>query len=120
MSGAAANQDFEELVVRIAEMADEREKSTLLPEDRQHVRWLTASELIADPRCNEVLAQLLARRGVAPVLRPNNLPAQLAAFKDQAAGGFRLRIKEMPEKVGKPGEKGQKRAFRHFTAEPAI
>ena len=63
VSGAAANQDYEDFVVRLAEMADERERSALLPEDRQHVRWLTATELIADPRCNEALAQLSDTEG---------------------------------------------------------
>jgi hypothetical protein len=116
VSGATANQDYEDLLVRIAEMADERERSSLLPDDDR--RWLTATELVDDPRCNEALAQLLTRKGGdPPKLRANNLPAQLAAFKDQAAAGFRLRIKEMV-KAPRPGEKSLNRPYTHFTAEP--
>ena len=112
-SGSATDLDFGDLILRLADMADERERAALLPEDKERVRWLTASELIADPQCHEALIRLLTKRNVAPVLRPNNLPSQLEAFKDQAAAGYRLRIEEKAEKAGKPGEKGQKRTFKH-------
>ena len=104
VSGSAANPDYEDFVLRLADLADAREHAALLAEDREPARWLPASELIADPGCNEALSRLLTRKGVAPVLRPNNLPAQLAAFKDQAAGGYRLRISERLPKPKNPAK----------------
>ena len=117
--GSATNLDYEDFVLRLADLADDRERAALLAEDKERARWLTASDLIADPECNEALTRLLTRKGVPPVPAAQQ-PARRSshAFKDQAAGGYRLRISERPETPKKPGEKGQNRTFKHFTAEP--
>ena len=78
VSGSAANPDYEDFILRLADLADDREHAALLDEDREPARWLPAVDLIADPGCSEALSQLLTRKGVPPVLRPNNLPTQLA------------------------------------------
>ena len=118
ISGSAANPDYEDFILRLADLADARERAALLAEDREPARWLTASDVIADPGCSEALGQLLTRKGVPLVLRPNNLPKQLAPFKDQAAAGHRLRISERLLTPKNPGERVRNRTFWHFTAEP--